>query len=425
MRRDIAKAGTKEFLVFAGATAVVVIHVLLDAFVLVEPGASRQEHLLPGLVSVAVAVAAVALYRVMWPGLRALVALVFGVFALVRAGVAISDLSDGDPTRDDWSALVLIPAGVALCALGGWVLWTSRKPGRWRWARRAGIAVATALAVYWVLFPAAYGIVATEKPRTAAEPADLGRPHEDVTVRTSDGLELVGWYVPSQNGAAVIAFPGRHGPVEHARMLARHGYGVLLLDMRGQGKSEGDPNAFGWESAKDLDAAVAFLKQRPDVEDGRIGGLGLSVGGELMIETAASNPDLRAVISEGAGERSVRESLLLGAQGWFSVPTIAVQTGSVAFLSNDAPPPALDDLAAAIAPRPLFLIYGSEGQGAEKELNPRYFEAAGEPKLLWEVPAAGHTGGIDTRPRDYEQRVVQFFDEALLDSASSSARTAG
>ena len=78
--------------------------------------------------------------------------------------------------------------------------------------------------------------------------------------------------------------------------MARHGYGVLLLDMRGQGESEGDPNAFGWESSKDLDAAIAFLTRRPDIEDGRIGGLGLSVGGELMIETAASNPALGAVV---------------------------------------------------------------------------------------------------------------------------------
>ena len=66
----------------------------------------------------------------------------------------------------------------------------------------------------------------------------------------------------------------------------------------------------------------------------------------------------------------------------------------------------------------VFLIYGSEGQGGEKELNPRYFEAANEPKTLWEVPGAGHTGGIDARSVEYEQRVVSFFDDALLDRAA-------
>jgi dienelactone hydrolase len=428
-RRDrrtsaVAEAGVSEVAVFSGATALIILHVLLDAFVLVEPGVSRADHLLAGLVPTAIAAVAIVVYRWMRAGLRATVALVFGVLALVRGGLAVSDLADGDPTGDDWSALVLVPAGAVLCALAVWLLWRSRKPGRWRWARRAAVTVVAALAAYWVVFPAAFGIVATEKPRTTVEPADLGRPYEEVTLRTSDGLALAGWYVPSRNGAAVIAFPGRSGPVEHARMLARHGYGVLLLDMRGQGESEGDPNSFGWGSEKDLDAAIAFLEQRPDVDDGRIGGLGLSVGGELMIETAASNPALRAVVSEGAGERSVRESALLGARGWFGVPTAAVWTTSVALLSGDAPPAALDDLAARFAPRQLFLIYGAEGQGGEKELNPRYFAAAGEPKTLWEVPDAGHTGGIDARPGAYEQRVVSFFDGALL-GRGASAGTAG
>ena len=42
--------------------------------------------------------------------------------------------------------------------------------------------------------------------------ADLGAPHEDVAFMTEDGLELEGWFVPSRNGATVIAFPGRVGP---------------------------------------------------------------------------------------------------------------------------------------------------------------------------------------------------------------------
>jgi hypothetical protein len=43
-----------------------------------------------------------------------------------------------------------------------------------------------------------------------------------------------GWYRPSRNGAAVLLVHGgggdRSGPLRHARMLARHGDGVLLYD---------------------------------------------------------------------------------------------------------------------------------------------------------------------------------------------------
>jgi hypothetical protein len=44
----------------------------------------------------------------------------------------------------------------------------------------------------------------------------------------------------------------------------------------------------------------------------------------------------------------------------------------------------------------------------------RYFEAAGQPKAIWKVPGSAHTGGIDARPAEYEQRVIAFFDNALL-----------
>ncbi len=112
-------------------------------------------------------------------------------------------------------------------------------------------------------------------------------------------------------------------------MLVRHGYGVLALDMRGYEASEGDPNAFGWGSAADVDAAVAWLARRPEVRRGAIGGLGLSVGGEVMIEAAARNPRLRAVVSDGAGERSVRETLVRGPRAIAAVPSQAVLTAAL------------------------------------------------------------------------------------------------
>ena len=105
----------------------------------------------------------------------------------------------------------------------------------------------------------------------------------------------------------MIAFPGRNGPQKHARMLVRHGYGVLLFDRRGEGESEGDPNAFGWDGERDLRAAVAFLRTRPDVDPERIGGIGLSVGGEMIIQAAAESDGFKAIVSEGrAGSRRSR-----------------------------------------------------------------------------------------------------------------------
>src|SRR5207253_5337280 len=104
---------------------------------------------------------------------------------------------------------------------------------------------------------------------------ELGVPYQRVSVTTSDSLELATAYVPSHNGAAVVLYPGTTR-ADQARMLIRHGDGVLLLDPRGQGNSEGD--TVRWAGDRDLLAAVAYLHGRPDVDPNRIGGFGFSIG---------------------------------------------------------------------------------------------------------------------------------------------------
>ena len=95
------------------------------------------------------------------------------------------------------------------------------------------------------------------------------------------------------------------------------------------------------------------------------------------------------------------------------MPEAAVQTAAVALLSGTPPPPSLTELLPRIAPRPLLLVYAGRGGGGE-ELTPDYFRAALRPKSLWKIEEADHVGGLETRPREYELRVVRFFDRALL-----------
>ena len=404
-----------DVLLFTGAAAILAAHAAVDSFIASEPGAGAGDHFLRGLATVSVLGFAAVVYPRLPAGGRAVLAAVFGVLAVEGAALAIADARAVEVRGEDWTGFVLLPCGVALLALAAALLWRSRKPGRLRHLRRSGIAIAAVLAAYWLVAPVAIAIMATHRPRADVAPADLGRAYEEVTLRTSDGLDLAAWYVPSRNGAAVISYPTRQGKLPQAQMLVRHGYGVLVLDARGYDGSDGDPNLFGWEGEKDIDAAVVWLQRRPDVRDGRIGGIGFSVGGETMLQAAASNTGLRAVVSEGAGVRSVREHLLYGPRGWFSLPEAAMQTTAVAVLSGTAPPPSLADLVPRIAPRPLLLIYAGQGGGGE-ELNPDYYDAASAPKTLWEIPEAGHVGGYQARPHEYEQRVTNFLDRALLGS---------
>jgi uncharacterized protein len=406
----------RALVVFAAASALVAVHAAADAFLVPEPGTRWSDHLVPGFATLAVLAAAVAVFRVARTGLRAVVALVLGLLALEGAILAVVDARNVGVRGDDWTGFLLAPTGIVLCLLGVVLLWRSRKPGRLRWMRRASLGVAAVVGVYVIVAPLAMAIAATHRPRQAVSSPELGRPYQRATVRTSDGLALAGWYVRSRNGAAVISYPTRKGKLPQARMLLRHGYGVLLVDARGYDGSDGSPNMFGWGETKDIDAAVEWLRRQPDVRDGRVGGIGFSVGGEMMIEAAAGNPRLRAVVSAGAGVRSIREELLHGVRSLPALPTQAVQTAAVALLSGTPPPPSLRDLVRRIAPRPVFLIYAAHGTGSES-LNESFYRAAGEPRQLWRVGGAGHTRGYQTAPRSYERRVVDFFDHALLDQS--------
>jgi fermentation-respiration switch protein FrsA (DUF1100 family) len=412
MARASVHRRRRDEALFTVAIGLLGLHAIVDSFVAPEPGTGAADHLLRVFASLAVLAGAGAAYGRLRDGGRAALALGVGILSLEGLALAVADARGAGVRGEDWTGFLLAPVGVLLLVSGLVLLWRSRKPGTWRHLRRLSLLGAGLLTALWVVVPVATAILATHRPRAGVEAFSVGRPSRAVTLRTADGQELEALYVPSRNGAAVIVFPTRAGGVPQARVLARHGYGVLLVDARGYDGSTGDPNLFGWGAARDVDAAVAWLRKRPGVGDGRIGGIGFSVGGEVMLEAAARNPGLRAVVAEGAGVRSVREAFLRGPRGWFALPAEAVRTTALAIMSATAPPASLRELVPRISPRAVFLIHATKGAGGE-DLTPTYFRAAGRPKQLWRAPG-GHTGAFAAAPFAYERRVVSFFDRALL-----------
>src|SRR4051812_2597623 len=422
LRSGVARLRTgrrREAGLFVAAVVLIVGHVIDDSFVQPQPGTSASDHLVSGLVPVAFLLGAVWGYRRLRGGRRGALALALGVLGLAAGGEAWHYTSTVGPSGDDYTGLLAVVAGLLLVVIGVVTLWRTRRldgSRPRRYVRRSLLGAAGVLVFIYVVVPVGMSYVDTHVGRATVPAADLGVAHQDVSFETSDGLTLHGWYVPSRNGAAVIAFPGRKGPQAHARMLAAHGYGVLLFDRRGEGESDGDPTSWGWGNERDLKGAIGFLRHRADVDPDRIGGLGLSVGGEMMIQTAAETTALKAVASEGAGARSVRETLDSPASSdkWLATPFKLVETTAVAVFHDQLPPASLVDLVTKLTPRPLLLMYSGTGQGGEVELNPEFHRAAGAPKTFWKIPGARHTGGIRAQPREYERRVIKFFDRALL-----------
>ena len=397
---------------------VIGLHIVDDNYLQPARGTSPLDHLASGLIPLAVLAAVAAGYPHLRAGLRATTAMTFGALGVAVGVPGAYFLYKGAASGDHYTGLLALAAGAALMLTGPVTLWKARRRGGSRRRRYLGRAatvattvVATPLLFMFVVFGIGFSYIYTHTGRTAEPPA-LGTAYESVTVPTSDGLELAASYVPSRNGAAVVVYPGLSA-VEEAAMMARHGYGVLLLDPRGQGGSEGD--IVRWQGDRDLIAGATYLQGRPDVDDARIAGFGSSVGGEQLLEAAAQSTAFRAVVSEGAGER-VGEMDASGFEKVTSTPLMAIMTAAVTVFGNDGPPPPIVDRIGRIAPRPVFLIYAEPGMGGEDYRQPKYYAAAGQPKQLWKVPGSGHTGGIDAQPAEFERRVIGFLDEALLGS---------
>jgi pimeloyl-ACP methyl ester carboxylesterase len=278
------------------------------------------------------------------------------------------------------------------------------------------------VAVLWfVLLPLTVAVNATNRPPGPlgpATPARYGLGYQDVAFRTVDGVRLSAWYIPPRNGAAVVLLPGagstRTAVLGQAAVLARHGYGALLVDTRGHGRSGGHAMDFGWWGNRDLAGAVSFLDRQSGVRADKIAALGESMGGEQALAAAGSDPRIRAVVAEGATGQQLAD------HGWLPGGTEgALQRGmewvmySAAGLISGAPRPmSIPDAVRAAGGRPTLIIAG--GAVADESAAARWFRAPSPATVqVWVVPHAGHTQGLTTAPRAWEAHVIGFLEAAL------------
>jgi hypothetical protein len=253
-----------------------------------------------------------------------------------------------------------------------------------------------------------------------------------VTLTTKDGLSIAGWYVPSRNRAALIVFPGRDGPVPHARMLVRHGYGVLLLDRRGEGESDGDYNpAAGAENETSKPVSRSWAAAPTSTRSGSAVSACRSVASFCCRPRRRITACGRSSQRARAGNRSTIRCRSL---------TSPRRSGGCRRRPSRRQPASCSRTTCrragwstscrASRPRRVLLIMGGQGN-ADEELNPVYQDAGGSTVSLWRIPQAGHTGVLSAVPDAYETRVVEFFDHTLLGrlvcarrpSASAAGRT--
>lgn len=348
----------------------------------------------------------------------------FGLmFAATGAVAHVLDLFTSGPRWDDVTGTAFAVGGMLLVGAGCAAL--AAEP---RSPRRASAAGRVAHVVAWVIGALLIGqfvivgmlgtVITTHAVRLPVDQGALDVDHDSVQFEAPTGA-IAAWYVPPRNGAAVLLVHGSGGDrasvVDEAELLARHGYGVLSIDLPGHGESDGHANLLGANTQPAISAALDWLDGRPEVDRGRIAGLGSSLGAEVLLEAAAADPRLAAVIADGAERAS--DDRELGVDSGLAALTADAQRALLRVISGTTEPPPLIDLVDDIAPRPILLIAAGE-RPHEIEVNRAYQRAAGAGAELWEVPDAAHTEAVETDPLEYERRVISFLNQALGPSDS-------
>jgi hypothetical protein len=150
------------------------------------------------------------------------------------------------------------------------------------------------------------------------------------------------------------------------------------------------------------------------VEPGRVGGLGLSTGADVLIEVAAGSEEVAAVVSDGATGRSLADYLALDADdAVLGAPFYGMLTAAIEVITRSSPGRPLEELVPEVSPTPLLLV-AAGGLASELDFNRVYARVANEPFEFWELRDVGHTAAVRERADEYEQKVVGFLDAALL-----------
>ena len=252
-------------------------------------------------------------------------------------------------------------------------------------------------------------------PRRIIPPGNTLRkyniPYQSVDLVTSDGVRLSAWYTPPRKGAVILLAHGYgdNRPEWIHALLAKKGYGVLAWDARAHGESDGEISTIGYLEVLDVRVALDFALAQPDVE--HIGAWGGSMGGATLIRAAAAYPEIEALFIDSSFASLDDEMDFL-----IPYPVLNPLAKALAELRTGIDLKDIDPLRdiARISPRPVYIVHGTGDTVAPPDAGRKLYEAAKDPRFLWEAKDVQHMMIYLDNPRRYQRRLLGFFDEWLL-----------
>jgi uncharacterized protein len=287
-----------------------------------------------------------------------------------------------------------------------------------------------------------------EQPLFIVAPGQPFHDAENVRFPTSDGLELSGCYLHGRASSrrGVIFFglefgSNRWGSLPYCQFLLEAGYDVFTFEPRGQGDSNSPQNyrPSQWvtdHDVRDVRAALAYLRSRPDAPSEGAGFFGVSKGAGAGIIAAVDEPYLRCFVTDGI--YATRSTMIPYMRRWVTIysqrfwlqqilPSWYYGLLADAGLRQTAHErgcrfPHLEEALGQLAPRPILMIHGGRDTYITPKMAGQLFARAREPKRLWIVDGARHNQAFRTAPDEYQRRILEFFNQHLPEPFGSPSQ---
>ena len=129
-------------------------------------------------------------------------------------------------------------------------------------------------------------------------PFDVGMDYHDVSIKTSDGVTLHGWFIVGRPSRVLLFFHGNAGNISHRldsiRQFQNLGMSVFIIDYRGYGQSGGSTTEKG--IYRDADAAWRYLTEDRGISSNDIVIFGRSLGASVASWLATQHQPLALIV---------------------------------------------------------------------------------------------------------------------------------
>ncbi len=258
-------------------------------------------------------------------------------------------------------------------------------------------------------------------------PATFGIAFEGIRFPTAGNRTLHGWWIPleqASEGSAptLVLVHGWSRNVERMlpfiRVLHAAGYQLLAFDARGHGSSDADSSPNMLKFSQDIRAALDEAERR-GADAGRLGVLGLSVGGAATIHAAAQDRRIRAMVTVGAfanpADLMRRELRAKGSPGLVIPVVLRYAEHTIgARLDVIAPEHQIPRISV-----PVLLVHGLDDVIIPAENGRRLAAAGGDNVKLLELAGRGHSD-CNRDPRFWPE-VTRHLEAALTRSTRTTS----